>query len=111
MAKTESYYQNRLNSLNITTERNSIQVENMEGLTQNFQFFSENKNGDIVINYLHPGGLIEYYEGKKGKEKNLQEFVIKILRIQKINILKPLTREQFLSLLPKLSRHTNPKKK
>jgi len=69
MANKDNYLEKRLQELNITSEKNTIRCENLDGREETFQFFSEKKNGDIVINYLSPSGMIEYYEGKKGKEQ------------------------------------------
>ncbi|MCL2311565.1 MAG: DUF5906 domain-containing protein [Firmicutes bacterium] len=56
-----SYFEQRLNALNITKKRNAIKVKNMDGFSETVPFFTENQKGDILINYFSPAGEIEYY--------------------------------------------------
>lgn len=68
-----SYLQERLNALQITDENNGIYATNIDNKPQQFHFFSENKNGDIVINYLDLNGKIVYY-GEGENQRNPKPF-------------------------------------
>lgn len=64
-----SYLQTRLNALQITEERNSIEATNIDHKPQPFHFFSEDKNGDIAINYLDLNSNIIYHgEGEEQRK-------------------------------------------
>ena len=57
-----SYIQERLSAYGITDKENTINVEAEEpGRFCDFKFFTETDKGDISINYLTPGGQVEYY--------------------------------------------------
>lgn len=60
-----SYFQKRLDDLKITQEHNTFSAVNIENINQGFQFFTEDKAGNIQINYLSPAGQIEYYQKDK----------------------------------------------
>ena len=64
-----SYFKQRLKTLNITAERNKITAYNNGVCQPDFHFFSEDKDGNITINYLSPEGNVQYYDAGKGKLK------------------------------------------
>ena len=61
-----SYLDDRLKQLNITEEQNTVTVEDYDGKQQERHYFTEDKDGNIVIHYYDVRGVIEYYD-KSGK--------------------------------------------
>lgn len=67
------YLNKRLQALEITEEANTISVfDEAGGKPRKMQFFTADKNGNIIIHYFTPSGEIMYYE--KRKAKNLLEY-------------------------------------
>lgn len=68
-----SYLSDRLTALHISEEMNSWTVVD-DGHTIHFRFFTEDKNGDIQINYLTPEGYVEEYENTETNRRGAKPF-------------------------------------
>src|SRR3989339_2011901 len=81
--RPKSYFQQRLDELNITEELNTIKTHFFDSpALSKVQIFSEDKSGNIKIRYFDLEGDIVYYD-KKGK---LVEFYRTRLKEPKENI-------------------------